>query len=54
MTIKMARKITKMMDLTNFRKYWNYAEIEPPEIHKKVPKNSKIGLKNIFRNHFAH
>ena len=42
MKIQMPRKMTKMMDLADFRRFREYGDIDSPRIQKKGPKNTKI------------
>ena len=42
MKMQMPRKMTKMMDLADFRRFRENAEIDSPKIQKKGPKNTKI------------
>ena len=42
MKIQMPPKMTKMMDLADFRKFRENAEIDSPKIQKKDPGNTKI------------
>ena len=44
MKIQMPRKIAKMMDVADFQRFREYAEIDSPEIKKtvrKIPKSNK-------------
>ena len=42
MKIQMPRKMTKMMDLADFRRFREHAEIDSSKIQKKGPENTKI------------
>ena len=42
MKIQMPRKVTEMMDLADFRRFREHAEIDSSKIKKKGPTNTKI------------